>query len=83
MSCSKLRVLHVLHADPLERESKLSLQNSILKFLYEGHASDLKYLIFDDDPVYEILTKPVRQVQKRSLVGYITNIILLGEKMFR
>lgn len=58
------------------------LQNSILKVLNEGLASALKYIVFDDDPVYEILTKPYRRVQIRSLVGYMTNTTLLSEKMF-
>lgn len=58
------------------------LQNSILKFLNEGLASGLKYIVIDDDPVHGILRKPVRQVQVQSLFGFITNTILLGEKMF-
>lgn len=62
--------------------TKLMLQDSILKVLNEGLASTLRYIIFDDDPVYEILMKPYRRLQARSLVGYVANTILLGEKMF-
>lgn len=82
MSFSRLKILHVIHENLLEEESKLMLQDSILKFLNEGLASRLKYIIFDDDPAYEILTKPVRRLQVRSLVGYIANTVLFGEKMF-
>lgn len=77
-----LRVLHILHGDPLKAETKLLFQDSILKLLNEGSASRLKYIIFDDDPVYGIFKEPVRRVQIRSLVGSTTKTILLGEKMF-
>lgn len=58
------------------------LWDSILKVLNEGLASTLRYIIFDDDPVYEIPTKSYRQVQARSFVGYVANTILLSERMF-
>lgn len=58
------------------------LQHFILKLLNQGLASALKYIMFDEDLVYEILTKPYHRVQIRSLVGNLTNTALLGEKMF-
>lgn len=58
------------------------LQDSILKVLNKGLASTLRYIIFDDDPVYEILMKPYRQAQARSLFGYVANTLLLSERMF-
>lgn len=57
-------------------------QDSILEFLNEELASGLKYFVSDDSPVYEILTKPTRRVQARSLAGCVTDTILLNEKMF-
>lgn len=58
------------------------LQNFILKLLNQGLASALKYIMFDEDLVYEILVKPYRRVQIQSLVGHLTNTALLGERMF-
>lgn len=66
----------------MEGNSKLMLLNFILRLLNEGLASTLKYIMFDDDPVYEILMKPYRRVQMRGLMGYLTNTVLLGERMF-
>lgn len=58
------------------------LQNFILRLLNQGLARALRYIMFDDDLIYEILIKPYRRVQIRSLIGYLTNTALLGEKMF-
>lgn len=88
LSCPKIAVLHLLRvakyvaADGSKVGDDQRLLDFVLGFLRKGMAKHLRYIAFDDGPVYEILRRPVRALRKRTMIGYIEGTSLLEEKMF-
>lgn len=85
LRCFRLKTLHVLCDNGVDAEIERELLDSILQYQDKGYASDLKYIAFDDNPVYRVLktTKTTgRRFQEQSLNANISDSVLLRDSFF-
>ena len=66
----------------MQHQHHLEHRKLVSECLLKMAKHHLKYVAFDEGPVYMILMNPLRWHVRSNLIGYISDTVIFREKMF-